>query len=347
MHRLTSHFLAVTAAVLVVAPFARAAQDATAEAEKLIRHGVELRRTHDDDAAQREFQKAYDLVHTPRAAGQLGLAEQALGRWEDAERHVSEAIHAPADPWVVKNRTALDQALNTIQAHLGRVEVIGDLNGASVSVNARDVGRLPMSEPVRVSAGQVDIQVTAPGYVSVQRTVTIVGGQYQKVVVHLAKETVAAVPEPRASTGGEPAAPVQPPAPPVEPQPESSSVRPVLKWTAAGLAGAGLVTGIVFTVLHGQANDKFSSDGCYNKNGTGVDRTGLETPTCHSDLGTLQTDQVVAIVGYVAAGAFAATWLVLQLTEPASNEAPAEHASRGPLCLPALSGVGVSCALRF
>ena len=347
MHRLTLHFLAVTAVVLGFGPRALAGQDATAEAEKLIRHGVELRRTHDDDAAQREFQKAYDLVHTPRAAGQLGLAEQALGRWEDAERHVSEAIHTPADPWVVKNRPALDQALNTIQAHLGRVEVIGDLNGASVSVNARDAGRLPMAEPVRVSAGQVDIQVTAPGYVPVQRTVTIVGGQYQKVVVHLAKEAVAAVPEPRPSAGGEPEAPARQAPPPVEPQSESSSVRPVLKWTAAGLAGAGLITGVVFTILHGQANDKFTTDGCYNRGGTGVDKTGLETPTCHSDLGTLQTDQVVAIVGYVAAGAFAATWLVLQLTEPASGEAPAEHASRGPVCLPALSGVGVSCALRF
>ena len=192
------------AAVLGFAPWALAAQDGTAEAEKLIRHGVELRRIHDDDAAQREFQKAYDLVHTPRAAGQLGLAEQALGRWEDAERHVSEAIHAPADPWVVKNRPALDQALNTIQAHLGRIEVIGDQNGAMVSVNAREVGRLPLAEPVRVSAGQVDIQVSAPGYVPVQRTVTIVGGQYQKVVVHLAKEAPAPVPQPQATAGAEP-----------------------------------------------------------------------------------------------------------------------------------------------
>ena len=99
---------------------------------------------HDDEGAAREFQKAYDQVHTPRAAGQLGLAEQALGRWEDAERHVGEALHATGDAWVVKNRAILDEALGAIQGHLARVEVIGDPDGADVSVNGRLVGKLPL-----------------------------------------------------------------------------------------------------------------------------------------------------------------------------------------------------------
>jgi hypothetical protein len=58
----------------------------------LIRRGIELRKAHDDPGAVPYFQKAYDLVHTPRAARQPGLAEQALGRWEDAEQHVREAL---------------------------------------------------------------------------------------------------------------------------------------------------------------------------------------------------------------------------------------------------------------
>ena len=344
MHRLKAHLLLAVAAVVGVAPSARGAQDGTAEADKLIRHGVELRRTHDDDSAQREFQKAYDLVHTPRAAGQLGLAEQALGRWEDAERHVSEAIHAPADPWVIKNRAALDQALNTIQAHLGRIEVIGNQNGAMVSVNAREVGRLPLPEPVRVSAGQVDIQVSAPGYAPVQRTVTIVGGQYQKVVVHLAKEAAPAV-QPAATASPEPVAPASPPSTP-QPESDSSHVRLVLKWTAAGLAGAGLVTGVVFTLLHQSAVSSFNTT-CRVLADQGVDRTtGMKTTSCDDKYGTNKLDQTISIVGYAAAGAFAATWLILELTEPSTTES-AEHASAGAVCAPSISQIGVSCALRF
>src|SRR6185369_1929594 len=87
------------------------AGDTQDEAEKLIRHGVELRKARDDEAAVRAFQKAYDMIHSPRAAGQLGLVKQALGLWEEAERYVGEALRATTeDAWVTKNRAALDEA---------------------------------------------------------------------------------------------------------------------------------------------------------------------------------------------------------------------------------------------
>ena len=105
--------VALGAAVLaaLVAQSRVAGAETTDDAEKLIRHGIELRKAHDDEGAARAFQQAYDQVHTPRAAGQLGLAEQALGRWEDAERHVGEALRTGGDPWVAKNRATLDEAL--------------------------------------------------------------------------------------------------------------------------------------------------------------------------------------------------------------------------------------------
>jgi len=341
----TVRFCAAGVVFLALAGTA-AADDAQREADKLIKHGVDLRKAHDDEAAAREFQKAYDLAHTPRAAGQLGLAEQALGRWEDAERHVAEAVHAPADPWVAKNRAALDEALGTIQAHLGRVEVIGDPAGATVSINGREVGKLPLADAVRVSAGEVDIEVQQPGYVGAQRTVTIVGGQYQKIVIHLTREA-APSPEPRAAV-----APEAGPAPvrPVDsgPAPGPSSTRVALKWGAAGLAGAGLVTGVVFTILHSSNVSTFDSS-CAIKGGVAVGKaSGLPDASCASTLNTSKTYQDVMIAGYVAAGAFAATWLVLKLTEPSS--APGETAAqalRGPLCGPTSSGIGLACAVRF
>src|SRR6478609_9704495 len=126
------------------------ADDRDRESDRLIRHGIELRKALDDEAAALEFQKAYDLIHTPRAAGQLGLAEQALGRWEDAEHHIREAMQASGDPWIVKNQAVLADALGIIQGHLGRVEVMGDPEGADVSVNGRKVGKLPLAEAVPV-----------------------------------------------------------------------------------------------------------------------------------------------------------------------------------------------------
>lgn len=339
------------AVVLATALGARsaAADDGQAQADKLIRHGVDLRRRHDDEAAAREFQKAYDLVRSPRAAAQLGLAEQALGRWEEAERHVEEALAAGTDAWVAKNRATLEEALGTIQVHVGRVEVMGDPAGAEVSVNGRSVGALPLPDPVKVSAGQVDVEMHAPGYLSAQRTLTIVGGQYQRVVIHLAKEgATAEAPKPEASPEPSPAPAA--PAPVAAATDEGpSQTRLVLKWTAAGLAGAGLVTGIVFTVLHGQNVDKFGADGCQIDGDNGVLKaTGKVDPGCQSTLDTSRTYQKVFIAGYAAAGAFAATWLVLQLTEPSSAAGSSvEQAWRGAVCAPAFSGAGLSCAVRF
>jgi len=337
-------------AVLAVAGRSALADDANRDADKLIRHGIELRRRLDDDNAAREFQKAYDLVHTPRAAAQLGLAEQALGRWEDAERHVGEALGAADDPWVTKNREALERSLATIQAHLGRVEVIGDPEGAAVSVNGRSVGKLPLPNAVRVSAGQVDVGVSAEGFASEDRTFSIIGGQYQRIVIHLAKKTAETPRSSGAITPVETAAPPKvsvapPPAPPEE---GPSQTRVALKWTAAGLAGAGLLTGIIGTVLHSNNVSSFKSQGCFNDGGRGVDASGTPVATCQSALDASNTDQTFAIVGYVAAGAFAATWLVLQLTEPSSGAGPAaQQASRWPLCAPSPAGLGLSCAARF
>jgi hypothetical protein len=346
-------FGAAVMVTTVLLPSARASGD---DAEKLIRHGIELRKAHDDEGAARAFQQAYDLVHTPRAAAQLGLAEQALGRWEDAERHVAEALHTTGDGWVAKNRATLDEALGTIEAHLGRVEVLGDPEGAEVSVNGRPVGKLPLPDAVRVSAGQVDVEMRAPGFVPAQRTLTIVGGQYQRLVLHLAKEAppevTTAVPKPAggeasASPGPGPVTPIVKSTPVEEPP---SRARTVLKWSAAGAAGIGLAVGVVATILHANNVSKFDSNpaNCADKNGQAVHQAdGSLAPECQGQLDAYRNDTTIAIIGFAAAGAFAVTWLVLQLTEGPSHPATAEQAMSRPLCVPSSSGFGLSCAVRF
>ncbi len=348
-------FLGAVVAVVAGQPLAAEAGSSN-EADGLIRHGIELRKAHDDEGAAREFQKAYDQVHTPRAAGHLGLAEQALGRWEDAERHVGEALHAAGDAWVLKNRATLDEALGAIQSHLGRVEVIGDPAGADVSVNGRAVGKLPLHEPVRVSAGEVEVELHAPGYVPMQRTVTIVGGQYQRLVLHLTKEVPASAsgaPSVTQLAGDQGQPPESAPVTPLVATPpsgeEPSTARTVLKWSAAGLAGVGLVVGIVAVIEHEKNVSAFDNHvpACADSDGTAVyQSSGNNASDCQPILNSYRNDTTWAIVGFASAGAFAVTWLVLQLTE-GSHPAAAEHALAAPLCAPSLSGLGLSCELRF
>ncbi|SRR6266540_195171 len=330
------------------------AEDKQGEAEKLIRRGVELRRAHDDDAAAREFQKAYDLAPTPRAAGQLGLAKQALGLWEEAERFLGEALRAPNDAWVGKNKAVLDESMDRIQEHLGRVEVIGDPDGAEVTVNGRRVGKLPLGQAVRVAAGDVDVNVSAPGYSPAQRTVSLSAGQYQRVVIHLAKVESATASSPASVAPSPPSSPSLSPSPSPstslvadESASGPSGTRVALKWTAAGLAAAGVVTGIVGVVMHSHGVSEFDSR-CRDDHGQGVVfPEGTADTNCQSQLESNQRDQKIFIVGFVAGGAFAVTWLALLLTEPTPGTRTVRETARRPLCAPTLGTVGLSCAGYF
>jgi len=342
------------------------ANDAADEAEKLVRHGIELRRHRDDEAAARDFQQAYKLYASPRTAAQLGLAKQALGLWEEAEHYVAEALRTGAsDSWVSKHRGVLDEALGTIQKHLGRIEVIGDPEGAEVAMNGRRVGKLPLAEPVRVSEGSVDIDVRAAGYASAQRTITLVGGQYQRVVFHLTKvgtatAEVAKVAPRRTEPTTDSVASDRAVDAPGQPRPAAiaaeragrgtdggpSTQRIFLKWTAAGLALGGLVTGVVGTALHSSNVDKFNGR-CWNDGGRGVLSDGTPDTECQALLQTFRGDRTVAIVGFAVAGALTGAWLALVLTEPSGSTGTREQAAHRPFCGPNVTGLGLSCAARF
>src|SRR5262245_18190771 len=51
--------------------------------EDAMRRGTEFRRQGEDEKALRVFTKIYQETQSPRALAQMGLAEQALGRWVD------------------------------------------------------------------------------------------------------------------------------------------------------------------------------------------------------------------------------------------------------------------------
>jgi hypothetical protein len=149
--------------------------------DALIHRGIELRKQGNDRAALEEMQRAYAIKHTPRAAAQLGFAEQALGLWPDAEEHVHEALTATGDAWVRKNRATIESALVTIRAHVGRVQIDGGEPGAQVTVNGRAVGSMPLRDSVPVNAGPVDVEVRAAGYAPALKTVNVGAGELTRV----------------------------------------------------------------------------------------------------------------------------------------------------------------------
>jgi hypothetical protein len=146
------------------------------KAEELIRQANELRREGKDPAAVPLLRQAYQIARSPRTAAQLGLAELALGYWLEAERHLAEALAPASHPWVDRNRAVLGTSLVSARAHLATVIIEGQPIGGEVRINDTMVGTLPLPRPVRVSEGQLTIEVRSTRYRPETRTVELAGG---------------------------------------------------------------------------------------------------------------------------------------------------------------------------
>ena len=313
---------------------ARAADDEEAS----IRRGVELRKRGDDRAALPEFERAYRLARSPRAAAQLGFAEQALAMWPQAETHVSEALRATDDPWINKNRAVIEESLRTIRSHVGRIEIAGGRPGAAVSVNGQRVGTMPLAEPVTVSAGPIDVEVRAAGYAPAVKTVNVAAGEYARVSFAL----VADRPPGAAPAAGAPA---------VLPAPAMVSAAPVAapdvgagagadvgrgrRMAALGIGAAGVVAigaGIACTLVGRNKFDAINDD------------AAADRPYDESN-GNWKTYETAAVALYVVGGAALVTGTVLYLNGRRGETSTTPTMSLRPVIAP--SRAGASLSVRF
>ena len=173
---------------------ARADSDDAGEA--LVRRGLELRKAGQDEQALDAFRSSYKLQATPRAQAQMGMAEQALGHWVDAERDLKGALAVEKDAWIARNSATLKRSLATVAEHLGSVQIVGSPAGARVVIDEREVGHVPIDGPVRAPVGEVLVTVSAPGYIDISRKITVVVGSLAREVIAL--HAVATTPTARA-----------------------------------------------------------------------------------------------------------------------------------------------------
>lgn len=311
-------------AALVAGP--AGAQDC-ATAECHVERGLAARTQGDDAAATAHFEAALALERTPRILAQLALAEQALGRWIDAEAHLVEAMAAD-DPWIVDHRGVLEGALATIREHLGRLIVTANVEGATVRVNGRDAGALPMAEPVSVEIGTAVIDVTAPGHVAVQRQEEIAAGQLSRVRVTLVPRAGAASPDPVTSdpvTSDPDPTPDPTPAPVVEGGGPSAFL--ILGGVSAALTAAALVTTFVALAVR-EDNVLVWNDGA--RCPPFPDGRLVACPDAYA---SWRSAEDWAIAGAVASGVFAAltaTFFGLAATEGGGEAAAALDLELGP-----------------
>ena len=314
-------------------------------ARQLVIDGVHLREQGRDQEALAKFGRAYALAPRPMVLAQIALAEQALGRWHDAERDLSEAMKSADDSWIAANHDALAQAMTTIGMHLGTLQVMTDEANAELFLDGKSLGRVESGSSYRVEIGTRNVELRATGKYSSARSVVIAPGE-------ISRETIELQPLPLQAT--------QTPAPHRDDDrahedqhaktiDNPGSTQRNIGWVFLGTAGALVVTGVAGIV----ARDVEISS--YNDDGSCPGLHSLDQPPiCQSKITTAQTWTTVSILGFVGSGVLAAGGVVLVLTAPKSSvgssaTGPREQKKRDPpgFFMTCAGLLGISCFGRF
>jgi hypothetical protein len=350
------------------APVAHAA-DAVEESEALIRQGLQLRADNKPERALPLLEQAYRTSRNPRTAAHLGLVEIEVQNFVAAERYLTEALATPSHPWIAKNKSTLQQQLADAKANVGELAIAGSPAGAEVRVNGKRAGQLPLAAPLHLAKGRVDVEVTAPGYLTASESVTIVGGRREKRSYALAPSvpvTAPPVAPPPVALAPPAAAPraIEPPrftpatttsatttlvATPATPADRRQTLR-TAGWITGGVAAGALLFGTIEAFQAGSAQDAFNnhmgSVGGVSGKDCGTANLSAVCKPLKDDYDRAVTRSVVGFVAAGVLGAAAATLFVLASPHSDLFGRPATP-TRAVACIPDPSSRGLACSLRF
>jgi hypothetical protein len=294
------------------------------EEEALLAQGSELRRAGHDEEALAVFSRALTASGSPRARAQVALADQALGRWVDAERDLSLALSVN-DPWIEQHRGPLTRALDRIRTHLATLDVDANVVGAGLFVNGSLVGTLPLQAPVRVVAGTIAIEVRAIGFETQLRTIDVPAESRAREVMTLVKSPTR--PTFVASQDAVRPAP--------SPSTDSGADVRTAAWISVAGAAALLAGGTAALLVQNHNAAVWNDDSrCLSTNQT-------REQLCGNYHSAAKTAEVLTYINFVGAGAAAAAATVLFAVSAKSRP------SRTSAGACRLSGLGIACAGSF
>jgi hypothetical protein len=299
-----------------------------------MRAGVELRRAHRDEEALAQFARVFEQTRRPVARAQMGLAEQALGRWIEAETDLRAALAATADPWITRNRDALAGALSVIEQHLGSLWIDGAGAGAEVWIDDHRVATMPLSAPIRVVAGTHSVQVRAEGFESVTRPVVATGGGEAREIVHLSRSVSAGGRVANVESGVRGLQLVSPPS--------SGGTQRALGWASlvGGVVGFGLGVGGALA-REGSVQDYNGQANCPGR------LSPSQPPDCQALVENVGTMDVLSTVGLVAGGALTITSVILLATAPSLSRQSATESRMRVVGIAGPGMVGAQCVGQF
>jgi hypothetical protein len=198
-------------------------------ADDLVRRGIALGMKDRWTEAEPLLREAWGLKHSYDIAGNLGIAEAALGKHRDAAEHLTFALRTFPTNGKPEHRLLLEQTLAKSRLQVAAVTIRVSVDKADVFVDGKVVGTAPLEDVVFVDPGPRTIEAKLTGYDPASQLIEARKGTSSELTL-----TLKAPAPPPTATGA-----VEPPPP----------WRPGTAWAVAGgvVAAAGLGTGLGLT----------------------------------------------------------------------------------------------------
>jgi hypothetical protein len=220
------------------------------KALQTFKEGIAAFDRRDFEAARVAFLQTFALKPSaPVVRRNLGLAEIYSGHYLDGARRLGRVIHM-TDEGTSVDRARMVESLKKAEAHLERVTVEVNVEGAEIQIGDVDLGVSPLPFAWYLEPGVYDVRVSKPGFMPFSETRMARAGSAQHLRVHLTP--LGAIEEPT------PALALQTDAPPPAPELERGP-NPWLLVAGSALTAGGLVTGLTLSLFAADNEDKVDS----------------------------------------------------------------------------------------
>ncbi|MDI7269813.1 MAG: PEGA domain-containing protein, partial [Myxococcota bacterium] len=229
---------------------AQPAGDPRDEARRRFQRGVELAGAENWTAALVEFSRSVELLPTAPGLLNLGFCQRRLNRPLESLRTFERFLAEFATQADAADRDDARRHIDELKRELGRIAVRVNVDGTTVLVDDKVVGESPLAEPVYVEPGPHVVIARSAEHGTTRRSVTV--GIGEQVDVELALTVVAVGPDPDGEEGGSTTTTTTT-------TEEEGGTDPIWFWTAAGVAGAGVVAWGVLGGMALAADSDYSS----------------------------------------------------------------------------------------
>lgn len=163
------------------------------EARQRFERGIQLFEEGNAEAAQIEFQRAYELHPSWKILYNIAVCYRAKSDYVAALDTFTQYLEEGGAEVPAERRASVEKAIETLKPRIGRIAVQSSVKGAAVAVDDVRQGVTPLKEAVRVNPGRRRVSLTKAGYIPQTESIVVAPSETKTLSFKMEKKTTIVV----------------------------------------------------------------------------------------------------------------------------------------------------------